>query len=1022
MEARTTDPPPATITQLRRLLSEHEEASGRARRGPRELLTREDRAKSGYVPDLSLDRWTELQHRGSGLAHRLRNLQRELPGSAETRRLGDEVTATLLATITPYFVGIGEVDRLLATESPTGKDASDIAALLRTPSQYRYFFDRADERWLRPLAEIPRLLYAPPDLIDVGGGYVQAPAWPQGSFMARVAASDPVLVAGLLERIPVSTNPRVVDQLIEIARVLPPETAAGLVPSLARRMSAPLAVDYAAIEAGKLVRELGQAGFADAAAQLLMATIDAALASPRDKRWHIEQLLADPLDAVAAGSKVGALLRACLRKLLRQMGAVRRRHSTFWLRSVDRRPRYGAHAEWFVANALYRVLLVAPPDAARGLAATLLENREPVMRRIALASMAARHELISSPDALLHAAARWDDDATTRYEFRRALGGLWSRASESARAALLDYAATAVEADEVIERYAANEMDHDPANIRRRWRSRLLYAARAEIPVEWVDHHGPLEEVEDDRLPEPIVEWPGSISPISEAELSVLDPAEVLNRLGTWSPADQRPGLERPTLDGLGRTGAAVIVRRFTEFAALGADVAELPGTVTAHVTSAVERSLREDEAVDRAGVVNFMLALGEAFLPKAAGGDEAASEEAEMWSRQIRRDLAGTLTYAANKELLDEVGSRRALGLLEILLQAADPTAESDARDAENGYDPGMLALNSVRGEATTAAIELLLEARRTDRSALAEATSATLRRVVAADQSRSVRAAIGIRLPWLLGNDEPHQAEWLDLIFGDAVPSTARKAAWEAYLLYSRFFSSEAATLAPQYDLAVATHEPRPEDEAGRRGQTDEHLGIHVALAHVLGLEVERRGDWLTEFYRRAAGWVRARVTRWIAEQGAAADANPEIRRRARDFLRQRITAADAEADIEELKAVAWVATATDESDEILEILLSALEKTAGVTENEPGAVALAARMAAARPSSAARLVQLLVEGDQWHSLPHIASAELQSALERLLTSDDEEVAHIAADIINTLGAQGFLEFRPLLGWDSG
>jgi hypothetical protein len=58
-----------------------------------------------------------------------------------------------------------------------------------------------------------------------------------------------------------------------------------------------------------------------------------------------------------------------------------------------------------------------------------------------------------------------------------------------------------------------------------------------------------------------------------------------------------------------------------------------------------------------------------------------------------------------------------------------------------------------------------------------------------------------------------------------------------------------------------------------------------------------------------------------------------------------------------------------------------------------------------------------QLLVEGDEWHPLPHVASAELRDALERLISSSDEEAVHIAADVINTLGAQGFLVFRSLL-----
>lgn len=1017
-EARSSGPPPETLTHLRRLVDEHEQASSRARQGPRELLSREDRARTGYVPDISLDRWTELLRRGSGLAHRLRNLDRELPDPGEVRRLVDELTATLLATITPYFTGITEVDHLLAIEAPGSEDARRIAALLRTPSQYSYFFERADQRWLRLLADIPGMLTTPPELIDVGGGYVQAPGWPQGRFLARVADTDPRLIVTIAERIPATTNPRAVAQIVEIAGALPPDIAAELVPRIAPRMSAPLTIDYGAIEVAKLVQRLGQAGLGVAATRLLMSAVNAALASPRDEGWHLEQLLGAPIDAVAAtGSDIGARLRACLRRLVRRMGPVRRQHSTLWLRSIDRRPRYGADAEWFIANALYRVLIVAPLDAAQSLAAGLVSDRDDVLRRVALASMAERPELAQSPDPLLLDVARWDDDGSTRYEFRRALAALWSRASEAGRRALLDYTATAVEADEIIERLAANHIDHDPEEVRRGWRSRLLYRVRDQLPPAWLERYGLLDLIEDDRLPEPTAEWVGPTSPFSEDDLTGLEPSDVLSRLRTWSPPGER-SLDRPTFEGLGRTAVVVILRRLPEFAALGGEFAQLPAAITAQVTSAIERHLREGEEDDRISAVEFTLNLAEVFLARSVSRAEGLSDDAGMWSREIKRDIAGTLSQAANKELLGEAESERALRLLEVLLRDPDPTPESDTRDAENGYDAGMLALNSVRGEATTALIELLLESRRTARITLAEAASAALRSAVAADRSRSVRAAIGIRLPWVLRNDQANEAEWLDLLFGEGVPSFAEAATWQAYLLYSRFFAREVTVLAAQYDLAVSNHAPRPEDERGRARDEDEHLGIHVALAHVLGLEVEARGNWLAGFFQRAAVWVRARVMRWIAEQAADDEAKPEIRTRARNFLRQRVAAADPVADAEELKAVAWIASAGDGAGDVVDgVLLPALEKTGGATENEPGAAALGARIATERPRSAARLIQLLVEGDRWHSLPHVASSELRQALERLMGSGDGEARRIAVDVINTLGAQGFLEFRPIL-----
>ncbi len=93
-EARAADPPAGIVTDLRRLLEDHERASARAREGPRALLSREDRARAGYVPDPSLDRWTDLSDRGAGLAHRLRNLKRDLPSADDARRLVDELSTS----------------------------------------------------------------------------------------------------------------------------------------------------------------------------------------------------------------------------------------------------------------------------------------------------------------------------------------------------------------------------------------------------------------------------------------------------------------------------------------------------------------------------------------------------------------------------------------------------------------------------------------------------------------------------------------------------------------------------------------------------------------------------------------------------------------------------------------------------------------------------------------------------------------------------------------------------------------
>ena len=264
------------------------------------------------------------------------------------------------------------------------------------------------------------------------------------------------------------------------------------------------------------------------------------------------------------------------------------------------------------------------------------------------------------------------------------------------------------------------------------------------------------------------------------------------------------------------------------------------------------------------------------------------------------------------------------------------------------------------------------------------------------------------------------PHQDEWIELLFGPGVSPAASQATWHAYLSYSRFFVNTATILAQQYTAAVTRLEPRPEDSRRGPRDEDEQLGIHAAFAYLLGLPAEAAGNWLGGFYARAPDWLRSCVTRWIAEQAAVDEATPEVRARSRSFLLQRLTIADGAADVEDLKAVGWIAGATDRTDEVLvAIVLPALEKTGGATDNEVGTTSLAARMATASPRASARVLQLLVAGDPWRSLPHVATADLRNALEVLVGSANEDAKAIATDIVNTLGAQGFLEYRDLLNY---
>ncbi len=806
---RVEDPPPAVATKLRRLLEEHDRATGRAQKGPRALLAQQDAARTGYVPDLSIRRWIDLSRRGSQFAHRIKNLEEDLPSPAEARRLVDELTATLLAAIAPFYIGIGELDALLALETPTRPDAERVADLLRTPAQHAYFFDRASERWLRPLASVRRMFESPPDLVDVGGGYVRTPDWPQGRFLARVAPSDPDFVVSIVEQVRDSKNPVVVGQIVKVALALPAPHAVRLVDRISARMSVPLAVEYASIEAVALAQSLTQADHTSPASKLLLSVVDAAIASPRDAEWYLERALGNPIDAIAkADGDIGLELRRRLMNAVDRAGPLRH-YSTMLVRRIDLRPHHPDRI-WFLANALFRALLASPLESAKALTSTLLNDPQRTLGRVALVAVPQRPELLDRSDVVLLQAVRFDDANTTRYEFRRALGALWETASTDAREALLRYAQLAEEAAEISERLRADQVVDapGPTEVRRQWRSLLLFRIRENIPADWLEKLGPLDPLEDHGLAEPTVETVTPVSPVTEDELAMMEPDAVIGLLHQWATSENAR-FDIPGPEGLAIATANTVVSRIQQFRHLGSKIAGTKPRFVAAITAAIERGLREDQIQDHATAVSFSLALGEAFLQ---------GRVPDISSREVRRNIAEIIALGATRNALNETAGVTALRLLRLLLRDIDPTPEWEQSDVNGHYNPGILALNSVRGAATTAMIELLLQSRRAERTELADEIADALRAAIGGDYARAVRAAVGMRLPWLLDRDASHCSQWLSLLFGADAPDVASAATWDAYLLYSRFFTNTAALLAEQYTASVARLDARPEDDHRR------------------------------------------------------------------------------------------------------------------------------------------------------------------------------------------------------------
>lgn len=92
---------------------------------------------------------------------------------------------------------------------PTAEELDRLAVLSARPENRAYFFDRLENpNWVRGLDQ--RGFFAdPPGLVPAEEpGYVRFPPWPEGRYLARVAAEAPDAVASVLQNIPGSENPQ----------------------------------------------------------------------------------------------------------------------------------------------------------------------------------------------------------------------------------------------------------------------------------------------------------------------------------------------------------------------------------------------------------------------------------------------------------------------------------------------------------------------------------------------------------------------------------------------------------------------------------------------------------------------------------------------------------------------------------------------------------------------------------------------------------------------------------------------
>jgi hypothetical protein len=145
----------------------------------------------------------------------------------------------LYGRVAPYFATAEELDVLIAVETPTAADVAKVEALLTRAQQRIYFFSRLQHAaWVPLLAERGHFERPPERDVHIDGSW-RMRVWPEGEYLARVAAGDPPTVTEVLLRVPVTlTNAAVWAVVADAAMVVPKQYADRLARHVAKAMMA----------------------------------------------------------------------------------------------------------------------------------------------------------------------------------------------------------------------------------------------------------------------------------------------------------------------------------------------------------------------------------------------------------------------------------------------------------------------------------------------------------------------------------------------------------------------------------------------------------------------------------------------------------------------------------------------------------------------------------------------------------------------------------------------------------------
>jgi hypothetical protein len=606
-------------------------------------------------------------------------------------------------------------------QEPVEEQVQEALRRIPTLQLRRAFFEGLQNPlWVAPLAK-QRAFRDPPEPEVMPDGTVRDHYWPEIHYLARVAPEVPKAVVDVLLRLRNSNNPWVRRSVFAIGSTIPADQAARLKRLVEAWISTGVGWrtdprDMVGFAVNLLQGGQRQAGmwFANHLFKQPKKSQNAKQRGlPLEDFWYEQEL---PRMVEALGRDALEVVLSWLVANERASGHLRKGGDiTFATREVIRqRDELGEGGEQTLVDAVRDLAVDETRRDAERVTSVLLDANMILARRIAFFALAealrlaaedeARNPMLMVAAQLLYDQPSLDDSCMIEYgELARAV----SRHSLDVRERLDEVLRSGLRIDDQLTAWLANNEDDRSVDERieeyeeqrwHRWLSAVGMDALSEpLRTKLAELDGRFGIIESPLAPKKIVAmWSGPNSPVSQGEMSVMSPAELVAHLESWHDLGDGWGPE-PTHEGQARQISSLLTANPTAVSGVEDLAGRLRPTYLRAILQGWEAASKAEVDLDWPQVIQVLGSV----LAHADESDfpvEGGRFEDDVDFRPAKKAAVGLLEELVKKRTDGRVPGDLLPTLIDLLIVQADDEvawAEYIGGVEASGMDPLTLSLN---------------------------------------------------------------------------------------------------------------------------------------------------------------------------------------------------------------------------------------------------------------------------------------------------------------------------------------